>query len=164
MSTSLHNLFIDYIKEGVRSATNPGVQLHAHPYSLRRSFRLAFLAYFRIIANPESPFGATPSGAKHDAKYYYVIARQVVPTSVLEPVPTVQVGSAGVRAVPEVPAFAPRVLMYLLRGRSPLFLRKIHPRRPLIARQAVPTSVPDPAPTAQEGSAGARAVPEVPAL
>ena len=85
-------------------ATNPDMHLHAYPESPFPVLRLAFLSYFRIT--PKS-LSTTPSGAKHDAKYYCVIARQVVPVPAPEPVPAVQVGGASVRAVPEVPAFAP---------------------------------------------------------
>ena len=53
ISTSLHNLFIDYIKEGFRFfLLTPGMHLNAYPYSPSR-FRPAFLTYFRILQSKE---------------------------------------------------------------------------------------------------------------
>ena len=57
----------------------------------------------------------------------YIISAQVVPVLVPEPVPEVQVGASGVRAVPEVTAFAPQVL---IRGNAPLPYGD-SPRRPI---------------------------------
>ena len=76
----------------------------------------------------QKSYSATTSVAKHGAMFIlYIISAQVVPVLVPEPVPEVQVGASGVRAVPEVTAFAPQVL---IRGNAPLPYGD-SPRRPI---------------------------------
>ena len=86
-------------------STNPGIHLNVYPYSQSR-FQPAFLTYFRL--SPKN-LSVTALAAKHDAIFLimYIISGDVVPVLVPKPVPAVQVSCAGVRAVPEVPAFAP---------------------------------------------------------
>src|SRR5699024_1487528 len=102
ISTSLHNLFISIIYRGFLVLLLTPAYTYVYVPALQAGLSFLFYGFF------QKSLSTTTSVAKHGAMFiFYIISAQVVPALVPEPIPEVQVGSASVRAVPEVTTLAP---------------------------------------------------------